>query len=162
MTQDHGASAEPTGLSSASQIEPVPVSPVPASIPSADELRALAEDSLAMVAFSREQVILLANELDRLRSLARANNDLARMYSSQLERQRAALIAVSELIDNSEGVYGLHLNGDPSPWDELRTGGRFEGWLLPFDAASAMSAEGQDPQGLGAQPASAVPQGDAQ
>jgi hypothetical protein len=22
--------------------------------------------------------------------------------------------------------YGLHLNGDPSPWDELLPGGRFE------------------------------------
>lgn len=43
--------------------------------------------------------------------------------------------AVANLMDNSTGVDGLHLNGDIAPWGELRTGGRFEGWLVDFDEA---------------------------
>ena len=48
---------------------------------------------------------------------------------------RAGLLAVEDLINDSYGVTGLHLNGDVAPWTELRTGGRFEEWLLPFDDA---------------------------
>jgi hypothetical protein len=44
---------------------------------------------------------------------------------------------VAELIDNSAGVYGLHLNGEPSPWVSLMTGGRDEEWLLKFNKARA-------------------------
>ena len=43
--------------------------------------------------------------------------------------------AAANLMDNSSGVDGLHLNGDVAPWSELRTGGRFEGWLVDFDEA---------------------------
>jgi hypothetical protein len=42
------------------------------------------------------------------------------------------LRAVEDLIDASDGVYGLHLNGDNSPWDELIEGGSFESWLLDY------------------------------
>lgn len=45
------------------------------------------------------------------------------------------LTAVLQLIDESYGVAGLHKNGDVAPWSELRTGGRFEEWLLDFDEA---------------------------
>ena len=37
-----------------------------------------------------------------------------------------ALQELSDLISESSGVYGLHLNGDLSPWDEIEQGGRFE------------------------------------
>ena len=37
------------------------------------------------------------------------------------------------LQESSEGVAGLHLNGDVAAWDELREGGRFEEWLMVFD-----------------------------
>lgn len=40
--------------------------------------------------------------------------------------------ALTELVMNSEGVYGLHLNGDPAPWGDLLYGGAFEEWLAPF------------------------------
>jgi hypothetical protein len=48
---------------------------------------------------------------------------------------------VAELIDNSAGVYGLHLNGEPSPWVSLMTGGRDEEWLLKFNKARAALGE---------------------
>lgn len=47
----------------------------------------------------------------------------------------AQLVAeLDELISESHGVAGLHLNGDVAPWDELLPGGRFER-LSSLDAA---------------------------
>ena len=43
--------------------------------------------------------------------------------------------SVCELIGFSRGVDGLHLNGEVATWKDLRTGGRFEGWLVEFDDA---------------------------
>ena len=45
------------------------------------------------------------------------------------------IYAAADLMDNSSGVDGLHLNGDIAPWNELRTGGMFEEWLIDFDEA---------------------------
>ena len=59
----------------------------------------------------------------------------------------AGIKAAAGLMDNSSGVYGLHLNGDESPWDELRTGGYMEEWLVEFDEALSiaelLSSEGE-------------------
>jgi uncharacterized protein YlxW (UPF0749 family) len=41
--------------------------------------------------------------------------------------------AIDDLVRNSEGVAGLHQNGDVAPWDELLTGGRFDEWLCVLD-----------------------------
>lgn len=60
---------------------------------------------------------------------------------AELEKCRKGLAAIQSLIADSRGVVGLHLNGDVAPWDELRTGGRFEEWLLDFD--DAMQQEGK-------------------
>jgi len=73
-----------------------------------------------------------------------------------LEKEKAALVAENEglrkglnavaaLIKESYGVSGLHLNGDIASWDELRTGGRFEDWLIDFDTAidNAMKGGGE-------------------
>lgn len=38
-----------------------------------------------------------------------------------------------ELIGNSEGVAGLHQNGDVADWDSLMAGGQHEGWLSSLD-----------------------------
>jgi len=61
--------------------------------------------------------------------------ELARTLERELAVARKGLEAVASLIDKSHGVDGLHLNGDLAPWDELRTGGRFEEWLVAFDDA---------------------------
>ena len=42
------------------------------------------------------------------------------------EVKDAALQEVVDLIGESSGVYGLHLNGDNAPWEEVEQGGRFE------------------------------------
>ena len=63
----------------------------------------------------------------------------AEKAEADAERLRNGIAAVSALIADSSGVYGLHLNGDPAPWDELLSGGRFEEWLADFDAARGES-----------------------
>ena len=69
----------------------------------------------------------------------------------QLERElavaRKGLEAVESLMNESHGVGGLHLNGDFAPWSELRTGGRFEEWLIAFDDA-LNAARSSNPEGL--------------
>lgn len=52
-----------------------------------------------------------------------------------LEAARKGLEAVNDLISESTGVIGLHLNGDVAEWRDLQTGGRFEVWLQDFDSA---------------------------
>ena len=42
------------------------------------------------------------------------------------EAKDVALQEVVDLIGESSGIYGLHLNGDNSPWEEIEQGGRFE------------------------------------
>lgn len=59
------------------------------------------------------------------------------------EALRGLVASVDDLISESGGVYGLHLNGDPSPWSELTEGGRFEEWLIALEAARATLAETQ-------------------
>ena len=61
--------------------------------------------------------------------------ETAKAMNADSKRLRKGLEAVEQLIDDSVGVAGLHKNGDVAPWDELRTGGRFEEWLNDFDAA---------------------------
>lgn len=55
--------------------------------------------------------------------------------NDEIKRLAIGILAVQQLIDNSQGVYGLHLNGEPAPWSDLQTGGRYEGWLVEFDDA---------------------------
>ena len=41
----------------------------------------------------------------------------------------AALHDIDDLVANSKGVSGLHLNGDMAPWSELMDGGAYGAWL---------------------------------
>ena len=54
------------------------------------------------------------------------------------EKQLLGLKAVRELIDYSDGVIGLHQNGNIATWGELETGGRFDGWLDAFTQAEGL------------------------
>lgn len=63
------------------------------------------------------------------------------MTEQQQEELIAGLLAVEDLMLDSKGVFGLHLNGDPSPWDELRSGGKHEEWLNDFDIATKVVAQ---------------------
>ena len=58
----------------------------------------------------------------------------AELLAAQNEALRSALEEVKSLIGETTGVYGLHLNGDLSPWAEIEQGGRFERLTLLDDA----------------------------
>lgn len=69
--------------------------------------------------------------------------DLAR--EKQLgETLRRGVLAVQTLILESRGVEGLHLNRDIALWDDLRSGGQFETWLVELDEALAALDVGTD------------------
>lgn len=69
--------------------------------------------------------------------------------SLELKEQRDELLAkleslvgdVKALIEDSGGVYGLHKNGDPAPWDELVAGGSYEEWLRSLNDATDLIAK---------------------
>lgn len=67
-------------------------------------------------------------------SLAELINECERKDQT-IYHLRAGIQDVAVLIDNSDGVAGLHLNGDIARWGDLRTGGRYEEWLFIFDEA---------------------------
>lgn len=68
-----------------------------------------------------------------------AESQAARLAAEQMvERMKKGLDAVTDLIAESHGVAGLHLNGDIATWDELRKGGRFDTWLIDFDEALSL------------------------
>lgn len=65
------------------------------------------------------------------RDLQAENESLRR----DVDVYKDGILAVVNLIENSLGVYGLHLNGELAPWDTLRTDGGYEDWLQSLDAA---------------------------
>jgi hypothetical protein len=73
--------------------------------------------------------------------LAKSRFELNERLLKRIAELKAGIKSVEELIDDSEGVYGLHLNGDDAPWCSLRTGGSFEEWLLDFDKAAQEAGE---------------------
>ena len=51
------------------------------------------------------------------------------------KKLRAGIDAVVSLIEQSDGVAGLHLNGEIILWPDLLEGGRFEEWLIELNFA---------------------------
>jgi len=70
----------------------------------------------------------------------------AAAFSDMLEARtdliRKVIIQMERLVLESEGVAGLHQNGDLAPWSELFEGGQFEDWLESLPKAVAMINEG--------------------
>ncbi|SDI28805.1 hypothetical protein SAMN04487867_104109 [Vreelandella titanicae] len=94
------------------------------------EKRALLEENDALAA----ENVALRKEAD----LYRAAEEMQIALREKMERQRDALAAhvdnvhnsINDLIRESQGVAGLHKNGDVAEWESLLEGGHFEGWLL--------------------------------
>lgn len=62
-----------------------------------------------------------------------AERDSLRKRVEELERALCSLYSsITTLMEESEGVAGLHKNGDIATWAELDTGGQFENWLGPY------------------------------
>lgn len=54
---------------------------------------------------------------------------------SKIDKLKKGIESVRSLINESEGVIGLHLNGDIATWNELENGGYMEEWLINFNEA---------------------------
>ena len=59
--------------------------------------------------------------------------------SAALKLAREAIAEMQGLIEESHGVYGLHMNGDDSPWNEIEHGGRFERLTTLNEALAAIN-----------------------
>lgn len=118
-----------------------------------DPNRWSSDDSLAAADLIESQAKELAACQTRIELLEHdmKSGDFESLYAHtvfELEAAQARVVvltnginAVSTLINESEGVAGLHLNGDIASWDSLQTGGRFEDWLLDFDKALTDTAD---------------------
>jgi hypothetical protein len=47
------------------------------------------------------------------------------------------LTDIDDLVASSQGVAGLHLNGDVADWRDILEGGVFEEWLMSVEALRA-------------------------
>ena len=52
----------------------------------------------------------------------------------------AVLFDLDALVNNSEGVSGLHMNGEIAPWESLLDGGSFGSWLSSLEVLRATIA----------------------
>ncbi|AXE31589.1 hypothetical protein DK842_17795 [Chromobacterium phragmitis] len=76
----------------------------------------------------------------------------ATRHSTVAHQRDQLLAALSGLVDDiqglmseSDGVAGLHLNGDVAPWSELEAGSRYERLTHLPDAVAAIAAEKAEP-----------------
>lgn len=83
------------------------------------------EQAIAMgkAAFNR------LNEVESDCHKLRQERDALAAYIQRLTRD------IEELISETDGVAGLHLNGEAAPWCDLRKGGPFQEWLMSLDEA---------------------------
>ncbi|MAH46987.1 hypothetical protein CMI37_14260 [Candidatus Pacearchaeota archaeon] len=73
-------------------------------------------------------------DLQEIKELEAANTRI-RKLEAKVKRLQLGIADVSDLIDESTGVAGLHLNGEDAPWSDLLKGGRYEDWLINFSIA---------------------------
>ena len=60
-------------------------------------------------------------------------------YAAMRDALQKVLTDLDALISQSNGVVGLHRNGDVATWSELTDGGRFNEWLSLGHARAALS-----------------------
>lgn len=85
----------------------------------------------------------LTPAVDHCAALARAEKAEADLARRTIERDRAKAFveAIKGLINDSDGVAGLHKNGDVAWWCDIMVGGEHEGHVPSFDAALADEPE---------------------
>ena len=65
--------------------------------------------------------------------LASEVDEVINHLKAEIERLKGGIKCIRELINESEGVTGLHANGDIAYWDELDQNGAYDNeWLTDF------------------------------
>ena len=67
--------------------------------------------------------------------------DTPDLTAELVEASQKVLGDMDDLIGQSNGVYGLHMNGDDAPWTDLTCGGYMEEWLGSLEALRAVLAK---------------------
>lgn len=80
---------------------------------------------------AREDALTLHNQIAEFKTeIANGSGDYAKHLEDHQNELLSALRGlyddITRLMSESEGVAGLHLNGNVAPWGELDKGGRFE------------------------------------
>ena len=118
----------------------------------AEDMREKAAGALEGFAFSMADVDQIAAAIRALPTDGVPADTITALHSrvAYLERAnglaRLGLQAVCNLINESDGVYGLHLNGDGTPWETLMADGEFD-WLADFEAATNVLLTGEKADG---------------
>lgn len=79
-----------------------------------------------------ERLQIIAAVAQRVEQLRRERDEAAAQHARIVD-------CVTDLIESSHGVAGLHGNGDIAEWSEIMQGGQFEEWLLPLSETPAVS-----------------------
>jgi hypothetical protein len=87
-----------------------------------DALRLMPADTTQQEAL-RQSIASLPSVTPGVKAEARA--DVAGM----VEAAKAVLHDIDDLVASSEGVAGLHMNGQVADWESLLDGGEFGAWL---------------------------------
>lgn len=66
-------------------------------------------------------------------------------YDEVVNALRALRKDIDDLVNQSQGVAGLHMNGDVAEWDSLLPGGTFGAWLASVEDADAVLARVDQP-----------------
>ena len=101
-------------------------------------------ERLKMLAQARGDALMTFAVIREITGTQKATLDdsinAVKAQSAALKLAREALIEMQDLIGESDGVYGLHMNGDVSPWEEVEQGGRFERLTTMPEALAAIDA----------------------
>ena len=117
----------------------------------AEVAKARAEDA-EMLAESRAYALALQEELrvrtaklERECALTQAQVDRMLVNSTKMDANITTLTEaaarvlhdIDDIVANSEGVAGLHMNGEVAEWHSLMSGGSFEAWLRSVEVLRA-------------------------
>lgn len=83
-----------------------------------------------------------ANAFDRIVARLSATEEENKHLRARLHD---CISSLDDLIAESEGVYGLHRNGETAPWEDLVEGGAYCEWLSCLERArNALNKEKND------------------
>ena len=104
--------------------------PVPPTLSAAMEL----PEVRAMVGALERECALTQAQVDRM--LVNSTKMDANI-TTLTEAAARVLHDIDDIVANSEGVAGLHMNGEVAEWHSLMSGGSFEAWLRSVEVLRA-------------------------